>query len=278
MNTPTTHVEAIAAWIADMGYISFAEMNTFLESRGIDVNRGDHELCGEHLRQPHVGQGTTLFGPTSAEYVAIVEALFAGYPVMLMIGDVAQFSGSEEPWWVTWTGGPNPSGDGLAINRRPPVNRDVHDIADRAKEGYAVGAEIIAQTQYRLAELAGTGVLDADESKRLQRNLCLIWESLYGGTLCAVRDWDTDDSEWDGYDNTYSDGRQVITQVRVEPRSESDECWEHNSFMLGDGAPNEFPLGTVSDIAPARPKEPVKNNLGSSPPAGSLQQRLGRYK
>ena len=68
---------------------------------------------------------------------------------------------------------------------RPAVNPDVHDIADRAKHRYAIGAKLLAAMQYRLAELAGTGRLDADESIRLQHNLVSIWEALYFGTVCA---------------------------------------------------------------------------------------------
>jgi hypothetical protein len=75
----------------------------------------------------------------------------------------------------------------------PPINPNVDDIADRAKHGYATGTKLLAETQYRLAELAGTGRLDPDESTSLQRNLVSIWEALYSGTVCAVRDWDTDD-------------------------------------------------------------------------------------
>ena len=33
----------------------------------------------------------------------------------------------------------------------PPLNPDVHNIADRAKHGYATGTQLLAATQYRLA-------------------------------------------------------------------------------------------------------------------------------
>jgi len=46
---------------------------------------------------------------------------------------------------------------------RPAVNPNVHDIADRAKHGYAIGTRLLAAVQYRLAQLAGTGRLDPDE-------------------------------------------------------------------------------------------------------------------
>jgi hypothetical protein len=50
------------------------------------------------------GPGTTLLGPTSEDYVQIVEALLKSYSVMLMIGDLAEFRSGDEPWWVTLTG------------------------------------------------------------------------------------------------------------------------------------------------------------------------------
>lgn len=113
-----------------------------------------------------------------------------------------------------------------------------------------VGTQLLAATQYRLGELAGTGRLDPDESMQLQENLFHIWEALYAGTLCAVRDEDTVDSNWDEADNTYSDGRQVMVQVRIEPEETSELNWQHNRFMLGDGAVNEHPRGTICCISP----------------------------
>jgi len=53
----------------------------------------------------------------------------------------------------------------------PAVNPNVDDIADRAKHWYANATQVLAATQYRLAELAGTGRLDPDESMSLQTNL-----------------------------------------------------------------------------------------------------------
>jgi hypothetical protein len=139
------------------------------------------------------------------------------------------------------------------VTNRPAVNPDVHDIADRAKHRYATGTKLLAAMQYRLAELAGTGRLDADESMSLQHNLVSIWEALYSGTVCAVRDWDTDDCTWDEADNTYSDGREVMVQIRIEPWEDSVVDWEHNQFMLGDGAVNEHRRGTICHISPRTP-------------------------
>src|SRR6476660_2383732 len=63
-----------------------------------------------------------------------------------------------------------------SMAERPAVNPNVDDIADRAKHWYAKATQVLAATQYRLAELAGTGRLDPDESMSLQENLFYIWE------------------------------------------------------------------------------------------------------
>jgi hypothetical protein len=139
------------------------------------------------------------------------------------------------------------------VSRTPAVNPNVDDIADRAKYGYATGTKLLAEMQYRLAELAGTGRLDPDESMSLQDELVRLWEALYFGTLCAVRDENTPDCTWDEADNTYSDGRTVKFQARIEPWQESDYSWEHNRFLLGDGAVNEHPRGTICHISPPTP-------------------------
>jgi hypothetical protein len=157
----------------------------------------------------------------------------------------------------------------MTMSRTPPVNPDVHDIADRAKHEYAEGTQLLAETQYRLAELAGTGGLNADESMSLQTNLLHIWEALYAGTLCAVRDEATDDCTWDEADNTYSDGRQVRIQIRIEPEEASDFIWEHNRFTLGDGAVAEHPLGTICYIAPINPDDQVVDLGDKANPADS---------
>jgi hypothetical protein len=145
---------------------------------------------------------------------------------------------------------------------RPAVNPNVHDIADRAKHCYATGTKLLADTQYRLGELAGMGRLHPDESMSLQTNLFHIWEALYAGTLCAVRDWDTDDCTWDEADNTFSDGREVMTQIRIEPW-ETPEChWEYNQFLLDEGAVKEHPRGTISYIAAVNPQDDHVIDLG----------------
>ena len=70
---------------------------------------------------------------------------------------------------------------------------------------------LLASVQYRLAELAGTGRLDPAHSMHMQTTLVRIWEALYSGTVCAVRDFDSDDHTWDWADNTYSNGCTVMT-------------------------------------------------------------------
>jgi hypothetical protein len=141
------------------------------------------------------------------------------------------------------------------MSKTPAVNPNVNDIADRAKYAYATATHRLAIMQYRLAELAGTGRLNPDESMRLQDELVRIWEALYFGTLCAVRDETTADCTWDEADNTYRDGRQVRIQIRIEPYEGSECSWEHNGFTLGDGAVAEHPRGTICYITPVNPED-----------------------
>jgi hypothetical protein len=139
---------------------------------------------------------------------------------------------------------------------RPAVNPDVDDIADRAKYGYARATAILATMQYRLAELAGLGLLDRDESMSLQDNLIEIWGHLYCGTVCAVQDEEDPGDEEEDYhaptgvaaDNTYHDGRTVMVQTRIEPVETSECSWEHNGFLFDDGAIIYHRLGTTCSI------------------------------
>lgn len=136
------------------------------------------------------------------------------------------------------------------MTERPPLNPDIDTIADQAKYRFATATEKLANLQYRLGELAGTGRLDPDESGRLQGALVQIWEDLYSGTLGAVRDENTPDCEWDEAANTYSDGSIVRIQIRVEPAEFSDFNWAHNPLTSGDGAVNEHPRGIISYVNP----------------------------
>lgn len=136
---------------------------------------------------------------------------------------------------------------------KPAINPDVDSIVDRIKYGYAVCTKGLAEMQHRIAELAGTGKLDPDESMDLQHQLLEIWQNLYSGTTCAVRDWDTDDRTWDWADNHYSDGSEVMTpgpgDNRTDAQRAAEAAWEFNPFLLGDGAVEDMPLGNESVIA-----------------------------
>jgi hypothetical protein len=134
----------------------------------------------------------------------------------------------------------------------PPINPDIHDTADRAKHGYAIGTRLLAHLQYRLADLAGTGRLDPGESMRLQRVLADVWWALYSGTTYAVRDEDTDYDTWDEADNTYSDGRTVRVQIQIGSEEESD-FKKLKPFLLYEGAVREHPNGTISCVSPPKP-------------------------
>jgi hypothetical protein len=145
----------------------------------------------------------------------------------------------------------------------PPINPDVDDIADRAKHGYARATLILATMQYRLAELASLGLLDPDESISLQDNLIEIWGHLCCGTVWAVRDEEDDGDEEEDYhaptgvaaDNTYSDGRPVMVQTRIEHLETSEWNWEHNGFLLDDGAIIYHRRGTTCSISPPNPED-----------------------
>jgi hypothetical protein len=156
---------------------------------------------------------------------------------------------------------------------RPPTNPDVDDIADRAKHADAAGTQLLAEVSFRLAELAGTGALDPDESMCLQSVLQAIGQELYYGTLCAVRDGGTPDHTWSETDNTYSDGRQVITRTTTESES-VDASWPHNRFLLGTLATDEFPLSAICYIAPI--KDPTDDRAPRQCDADRLAHLRGR--
>jgi hypothetical protein len=126
---------------------------------------------------------------------------------------------------------------------------DPCEDADRAKRCYAKSTEMLALMHHRLAELAGSGRLEPEESMLLQEALVTMWEEIYCGTLVAVVDGDASDSGWNSAGNTDSDGRQIIHKVRVVAEEDLDNSWKHNRYLLRDGAILEFPLGTVAGIA-----------------------------
>lgn len=126
-----------------------------------------------------------------------------------------------------------------------------HRIADHAKYVYAVGTRDIAALQYLLAELAHTGRLDFSEHERLQWGHCLaMWQLLYSNTTSAVRDYRVWDG-WDGwYDNTYSDGRQVMVQARLKNWEDLERQRPYKAGVCGDGPIQEHPWASICRIHP----------------------------
>jgi hypothetical protein len=134
----------------------------------------------------------------------------------------------------------------------------VHVIADHAKHVFAVGNRDIAALQYRLADFAHTGQLAQAANERLQWDHCLkMWETLYGGTVFVVRDDRTWDGGWDWSDNTYSDGRQIMSQVRVNDWEAIERDWTCGE-IAGDGPWLEHPRGSICSIAPV--EDPDKDH------------------
>ena len=58
------------------------------------------------------------------------------------------------------------------------------------------------------------------------------------------------DGMWDWSDNTYSDGRQVMMQVRVKDWENLSRDYPFNALVCGDGAINEHPRASICQIAP----------------------------
>jgi hypothetical protein len=46
-----------------------------------------------------------------------------------------------------------------------------------------------------------------------------------------------------------------MVQIRIEPGDSPDFSWKHNGVLLGEGAVNKHPLGTICDIAPVNPHD-----------------------
>ena len=150
------------------------------------------------------------------------------------------------------------------LDSRGRIPDYVHRLADHAKYVYAIGTRDIAAMQYKLAELAGTGRLDHEVQNGLQWDHCLpMWETLYDGTTCAVRDDRTWDGGWDWSNNTYSDGRQVMAQARVKNWSQLVRNWPYNEFLCGDGPIREYPRGSVAQVYPVI--DPAKDGTYYAP-------------
>lgn len=140
----------------------------------------------------------------------------------------------------------------------PPRNPklDVDDVTDFIKYVYATQSRAIAEMQYQLAELTGTGRLDPAVNHDLQEWCLRNWEFLYHNTIAAVRDEDTDDdSGWDADDNTYSTGLPVMTRIDIEPRETGEDHWQYNKYLAGDGPIQEYPRGAIFHIAEPRFRE-----------------------
>jgi hypothetical protein len=69
-----------------------------------------------------------------------------------------------------------------------------------------------------------------------------------------VRD-EEDPSDEEEADNTYSDGRTVMIQTRIEPYESSEFDWEHNRFLFDDGAIIFHQRGTTCVISPVNPED-----------------------
>ncbi|MCX5044643.1 hypothetical protein OG921_15850 [Aldersonia sp. NBC_00410] len=135
---------------------------------------------------------------------------------------------------------------------------ELHRIADHAKHVYAVGARDISDLQYMLERLAYTGCIDIEAHNELQHTVCYdLGEAIYTATTSNLHDDELWDGGWDGDDDTYSDGRQVMSKVFVpdwgelfEPVLRRDEI-----KVYGDGVISAFPEGMVCQIAPPNPQE-----------------------
>jgi hypothetical protein len=139
------------------------------------------------------------------------------------------------------------------ITRLPPPHNpklDVDDVTDLIKYVYATLSMAIAELQYQLAELTGTGRLDPAVNHDLQEWCFRNWEFLYHNTTRAVRNENTDDDlDWDSHDNTYSTGLQVMTRVTIEPHETSEDHWQYNEHLAGDGPIQEYPRNAIHCIA-----------------------------
>jgi hypothetical protein len=135
-----------------------------------------------------------------------------------------------------------------------PINPNILGMVDTIKYTYYAAVEQLAEMHYKLAELTGLALLDPDANNGLQNTLATLWEILYHGTVSNVRDDDNaDDIYFAEFDNTYSDGREILTKIQVESEMESEGAVEFNRFILGDGATDEFPRGVIYHINPVTP-------------------------
>lgn len=135
---------------------------------------------------------------------------------------------------------------------------EVHLIADHAKHVYAIGSRDIADLQYKLQRLAYAGRIDIEAHNELQWELAHDGEELYLSTISLLHDEETWDGDWNGWDNTYSDGRQVMTRVLITDWHElvHEVLLNPTIEVAGDGPINEHQEGVVCHIAPPVNPEP----------------------
>jgi hypothetical protein len=126
--------------------------------------------------------------------------------------------------------------------RMNPVSPTVDRIVDQAKYAYFKISRELADVQYKLAELTGTGKLDPDDNWNLQAHFVDVHQQMTGDVLRLV------DTIGDGKpEDTFSDGRKVIIMIRHD---DVDAAWPHNEFVMEDGPVAEFPQGVEWSFNP----------------------------
>ena len=170
----------------------------------------------------------------------------------------------------------------------------MHRIADHAKYVYAVGARGAVALQQKLALLADTGKIDIEAHNKLQHHACYqMGEEVYSSTTSSLHDQNIWDGGWDWDDNTYSDGRQVMTQVRIKGWLELEREWtltlrNKDIVIYGDGRSTSFRWARSATsirlsrarIRPAGPAGSRSTSTSStrrspcSPPRASYEQRI----
>lgn len=127
------------------------------------------------------------------------------------------------------------------MNTPPITPTSPSRVCDLVKHGYFVTCKEIADLQYKLAVLAGTGRLDPELSFDLQHHLFNLYDGLTSRLLriCDIADPNGDEDH-------YADGTKIVDKTVTDPEAERD--WPWNEFCLGDGAVAEFPQGINGEI------------------------------
>jgi hypothetical protein len=154
-----------------------------------------------------------------------------------------------------------------------PINPDIVGMVDAIKYTYYAAGEQLAEMHYKLGELTGLALLDPDANSGLQTTLYRLWEIIHHGTLSNVLDHDNaDDIYLAEFENTYSDGREILTKIRVESEMDSEGAREFNRFILGDGATNDFPRGVIYHINPVKPGDDALADPQARPAPTSFEE------